>query len=131
MPSTPNLPPPNTPEPVADGVWIVDAEIDLLGGVPMPIRMTIVRLANGDLLLHSPSPHHPALAAEIEQLGRIRHLVAPSFGHWMFLQEWLRAYPDVTTWAAPGLRERAQVHASGLRLDRDLTDQAPADWGGE
>jgi short-subunit dehydrogenase len=131
MPLTPGLPPENTPEPVADGVWIVDAQIDLLGGAPMPIRMTIVRLANGDLLLHSPCRHDPALAAEIERLGRIRHLVAPSFGHWMFLQEWLRAYPDVTTWGAPGLRDRGPVRTSGLRLDQDLSDQAPVDWAAE
>jgi len=33
--------------------------------------------------------------------------------------------------AAPGLRERSQVKASGLRIDRELGDTAPADWAGE
>ncbi len=33
-------------------------------------------------------------------------------------------------WAAPGLRERSQVQASGVRLDHDLSDAAPAEWGG-
>jgi Domain of unknown function (DUF4336) len=35
------------------------------------------------------------------------------------------------TWAAPGLRERAQVRRSGVRLDHDLADTPPPDWAAE
>ena len=124
-------PPLDTPKPVVDGVWVVDAEPLVTLGLPISVRMTVLRLANGDLLLHSPTRFTPALAARLEALGRIRHLIAPNSAHWMFAKRWQRAYPDAVTWAAPGLRDRGQVRRSGLRLDEDLGDAAPAAWAGE
>lgn len=124
-------PPFDTPKPVADGIWIVDAEPIGRAGMPVPLRMTVVRLADGALMLHSPTRHSPQLAAEIDRLGRVRHLVAPSFGHWMYLRDWRAAYPQASAWAAPGLKDRLQVRASGLTFDHELSDEPPPDWAGE
>ena len=49
-----SYPPLNTPKQVADGVWIVDAAPVHAGGIPLPIRMMVLRLAEGGLLQHSP-----------------------------------------------------------------------------
>ena len=68
------------------------------------------------------------LKAEIEAHGPIRHLVAPNIAHWSFLAEWQRQCPDAVTWAPPGLRERANVKASDVRLDRDLPSASPPEW---
>jgi hypothetical protein len=97
-------------------------------GVKLPVRMTIFRLKNGDLMLHSPTPFSAEVAAAVEALGPVRHLVAPNIAHWTFLVDWQRAYPDATTWAAPGLRDRAQVRASDVRIDAELNDTAPVEW---
>src|SRR5690349_12115477 len=86
-------PPLDTLKPVAPDIWIVDGAPIHPGGVPMPVRMTVIRLASGDLFLHSPIRHSPELQTEISRLGPIRHLVAPSFGHWMFLKAWQDANP--------------------------------------
>ena len=123
-------PPLDTPKPVADGVFIVDSMLSGLAGRIMPARMTVIRLPDGGLLLHSPTRFSLSLKRQIEALGPIRHLVAPNVVHWTFLPEWQRACPDATTWAAPGLRDRSQVQASGVRLDHDLSDTPPAEWGG-
>jgi hypothetical protein len=131
MPSEATYPPLNVPKPVADGVWIVDAEPVHAGGLPLPLRMSIIRLASGDLLLHSPTPYTPGLRRRIEELGPIRHLIAPSVGHWMFLRDWQRACANATTWAVPGLRERSQVRRAGVRIDAVLGDTAPDIWAGE
>ena len=124
-------PPLDTPKRVADNVWIVDSGPMNAMGLTLPVRMTIVRLKNGDLLLHSPTRFTLDLARAVVALGPVRHLVAPNIAHWTFLAEWQRAYPGATTWAAPGLRERAQVRRSGVRLDHDLSDEAPANWADE
>ena len=124
-------PPFDAPKRVADGVWIVDAAPIRPIGLPAPIRMTVIRLAGGELVLISPTPYEPGLAAELERLGPIRHLVAPSFGHWMFLKGWREAFPQAATWAAPGLRDRLQVRAKGVRFDHELGEVAPPDWAGE
>jgi len=121
-------PPLDIPKSVADGLWVVDSGPMSAMGLRLPIRMTIVRLTDGDLLLHSPTPFSADLAAAVDTLGRVRHLVAPNVAHWTFLADWQRAYPDATTWGAPGLRDRAQVRASDVRIDEDLGDIAPDAW---
>jgi hypothetical protein len=121
----------DVPKPVTDGVWIVDSGPLKAFGMPLPIRMTVIRLESGDLWLHSPTAYDERLRAELERHGRIRHLVAPNIAHWTFVQEWQQRCPDAITWAAPGLRERSQVKKSGMRLDRDLGDAPPPEWAGE
>ena len=124
-------PPFDVPKPVDDGLWIVDAAPIRAGGLPLPLRMTVIRFLDGGLLLCSPTRHTPDLQRALETLGPIRHLVAPNVGHWMFLRDWQRACPEAVTWAAPGLRDRAQVRVSGLRIDHDLGPVAPAVWRDE
>jgi hypothetical protein len=124
-------PPLDVLKPVADGVWIVDSGPLRIMGAPLPVRMTVVRLAGGDLWLHSPTRFDERLRADLERHGPIRHLVAPDIAHWTFLQEWQQRCPQAVTWAAPGLRQRAQVKKSGVRLDRDLGETAPPEWAGD
>ena len=121
-------PPLDVVKAVAKGVWIVDSGPMSAMGLKLPLRMTIFRLGNGDLVLHSPTPFSAEVGKSVEALGRVRHLVAPNIAHWTFLADWQRAYPDATTWAVPGLRDRAQVRASAVRLDAELGDVAPAAW---
>jgi hypothetical protein len=99
--------------------------------MPLPVRMTVFRLANGDLLLHSPVRYGDDLRYAIETLGPIRHFVAPSVGHWMFLRDWQRACPEAKTWAVPGLKDRSQVRAAGIRIDAELSEHAPEPWAGQ
>lgn len=123
-------PPLDVLKPAAPDVWIVDSgPIKPLGLIPLPIRMTVVRLPSGDLLLHSPTRFNFALRAELERIGPIRHLVAPNSAHWTLVKSWQDHVPDAKTWAAPGLRERRQVKQSGVRLDEDLGAEPPREWG--
>ncbi len=124
-----SYPPIDTPKPVAEDVFVVDSVLPGAMGAAVAVRMTVIRLPGGDLLLHSPTRYSPGLKAALAALGPIRHLVAPSIAHWTFLRDWQRACPGVTTWAAPGLRERSQVRRSGVRVDRVLSERAPAEWG--
>jgi hypothetical protein len=118
-------------KPVADGIFIVDSGPLRIMGLPLPVRMTVVRLASGDVLLHSPTRYDARLRDQIQAVGPIRHLVAPNVAHWSFLKDWQRECPDAVTWAAPGLRERSQVKASGVRLDHDLPERSPPEWAGD
>jgi hypothetical protein len=125
-------PPLDIPKPVADDVWVVDGgPLRVMGLVPVPIRMTVLRLAGGDLLLHSPTRFLPALRRSLQALGPIGHLVAPSMAHWTHVKEWQDAIPQAVCWAAPGLRQRRQVRRSGMRFDHDLGDIAPRQWADE
>ena len=114
---------------VADDIFIVDGALPGLMGKALATRMTVIRLTSGNLLIHSPVRFSDGLKDQLEVLGRIAHLVAPNIAHWTFLKDWQRACPDAVVWGAPGLRERAQVQRSGVWLDHDLGETAPALWG--
>lgn len=125
-------PPLDVPKEVAENVWIVDSgPMRVAGLVPLPVRMTVVRLRDDGLLLHSPTRFAANLQHRLEELGPIRHLVAPNSAHWTFVKDWQQHVSQAMTWAAPGLRKRGQVKRSGVRLDRDLCPASAADWPGE
>jgi len=124
-------PPLDTLKPVGEDVWVVDSGPISASGLSIPVRMTVMRLSDGALLLHSPSRMTDSLEAELRRLGPVVHMVAPTTAHWTFLPEWQEAFPDAKVWAVPGLRERAQVQLSDLRIDHDLDERAPQAWAAE
>ena len=121
-------PPLDIPKPVGEDLWIVDSGPIVAAGARLPVRMTVARLADSGLWLHSPVQLTNALASALAALGPVRHLVAPTFAHWTFLGDWQAAFPEATVWAAPNLRERPQVRRAGLRVDADLGETAPPAW---
>ena len=78
----------NVYKPLARDIGIVDGPLEYLtvGGIRLPLpfttRMTVVRLSNGDLFLHSPIKFDERLAEELHGLGRVRHLVSPNQFHY-------------------------------------------------
>lgn len=122
-----------TLKPVDDDIWIVDGPVIgmkwLWTELPFPTRMTVVRLADGDLWVHSPVALSGGLKAELAELGPVRYLVAPNKIHYWWIGEWRIAYPDAVALAAPRVPEKADAH--GIVFDRML-GEAPEDaWAGE
>ncbi|MBZ9849082.1 DUF4336 domain-containing protein [Mesorhizobium sp. CA14] len=75
---------------------------------PFTTRMTVIRLRNGDLILHSPVALTPALRSAVELLGPVRFLVAPNSLHYWWVPDWKAAIPKAEVLAVRGLRERAK-----------------------
>jgi hypothetical protein len=125
-------PPLDTLKPVTNGVWIVDSgPMAVMGFIQLPIRMTVLRLQDGSLMLHSPTKFTATLKQELEQFGPIAHLVAPNSAHWMFVKEWQDRCPAVRTWAAPGLSQRRQVRRMRVQIDREMQEGPLAHWPDE
>lgn len=121
-------PPLGIPKSVVDGIWIVDDGMRHLG-LPFPIRMTVLRLPDGALFLHSPTPFREELDQALSAIGPVRHLVAPDTAHWSHIPAWQARHPEALLWAVPGLAERAGKQGSTLRFDRVLDEAAPSEWG--
>jgi hypothetical protein len=92
-------------EAVAQDLWCAAVDLRFLG-VHMGTRMTLVRLGDGTLWVHSPIAITDALRAEVDALGKVAHLVAPNLFHHLFVGQWKAAYPDATMWLAPGLERK-------------------------
>lgn len=93
-------------ERIADDVWGQETDLVMPGGMKLPSRATIVRLADGRLLVHSPLAIDAEVAREIDALGDVRFLVAPNCVHWMFLKAAKARYPKARVLAAPGLAKK-------------------------
>ena len=127
----------NVYKPVASDIGIVDGPFEYLtvGGIRLPLpfttRMTVVRLSNGDLFLHSPVKFDGRLAKELHGLGMVRHLVSPNQFHYAHIGEWARAFPETISWASPRVRQRARARHVDIDFTRDLDASAPEEWRGE
>jgi hypothetical protein len=110
---------------LAEGLWVHDAPFRV-AGLRVGTRMTVARLADGSLFLHSPVALDAALRAELEAQGEVRHVVAPNRHHHLFLPDY-RELPGVRLYATPGLPEKRK----DLRFDEVLGDEAPLAWRGQ
>lgn len=93
----------------------------------MGTRMTVVRLADGGLFVHSPVRLDDETRRDLDTLGPVRAVVAPNKYHHLYVGDYFLAYPDAQIYAAPGLPEKRR----DLRFHGVLTDQAPALWAGQ
>jgi hypothetical protein len=127
----------NVYKPVAPGIGIVDGPFEYLtvAGIRLPLpfttRMTVVRLSDGALFLHSPIKYDRKLANELQGLGTIRHLVSPNQFHYAHVGEWEKAFPDAISWASPGARKRARARHVDVRFKKDLEARPPDEWSRE
>lgn len=121
----------NVPKRVTDDVWIVDGPLISFGvaGVkmPFPTRMTIIRLRDASLWLHSPTAPDPALLASITALGPVHYLIAPNPIHYWWIPDWQRQFPGAVTYAAPGVATRAERHGRTFRIDHTLGADSAAE----
>lgn len=111
---------------LADDLWIADRP-QAFYGLAIGARMTVVRLAGGRLLLHSPVTLDAELRRELDGLGRVAYAVAPNRLHHLYAGAVADAYPGARLWLAPGLeRKRPDLVHEAL-----LGDLAPEEWGAE
>lgn len=113
-------------QPFGEDIWLMDGDEVHWLSIPFRTRSVIVRLPDGGLWMHSPVEPTEARRAAVKALGELRHLVAPNKAHHLFVPKWQDLYPEATTWAGPGLRERIE----DVDWDRDLGPEAPPAWAG-
>jgi hypothetical protein len=111
---------------LAQDLFVVERPLSV-AGIEIGMRMTVIRLANGDLFLHSPVPVDDELRAAINAVGRVRHVVAPNKVHHLFVAGARAAWPDARFYAAPGLPEKRR----DFHFDEVLGTEAPEAWRGQ
>ena len=104
-----------TVEPFADGVWLSAAPAGFLG-LRFTSTMTVLRLSDGSLLVHSPVALTPERRRAVDSLGPVRHLYAPNVYHHLRIGDWSAAFPEARVHAPRGLARKRR----DLRIDRFL-----------
>lgn len=91
VPTTPphTIYPYGPPEAVAEGVWLIRGNLSY----PLHRNMVIIRLANGDLVLHSVIAMEEAGLRALEALGTPAYSIVPSVLHMMDAPFYRQRYP--------------------------------------
>jgi hypothetical protein len=114
-------------ESIGESIWLIEGEIVSFYGFPYPTRCVIIRLKNNLLWVWSPVGLTVNLRTQVDELGRVGHLVSPNKIHHLFLQDWKAAYPSARIWGpASTIRKRKD-----LDFQRPLTNEAPIEWANE
>lgn len=108
---------------IAPEIWVAEHPLTLFA-VRVGARMTVIRLEDGSLWLCSPIPLDDAGAAELEQLGPVRHIVAPNLFHHLYAVAAKARWPSARLYGAPGLRAKLPA----LGVEEELGDTAPEAW---
>lgn len=86
--------------------------------IPFETRMTIIKLSDDSLWVHSPITLNTGLRQQIDELGTVRNMVAPNMFHHLSLGDWSDKYPKANIWAAPGLeKKRKDLEFTGVLQD--------------
>jgi len=110
----------------ADHLWTKPRPLRFFG-VETGTRVTVVRLADGSLFVHSPIPLDADTRADVDALGPVKAIVAPSIFHHLSVREWMDAYPAAVVCCCPGLDRKRK----DLAWHRVLTDEPEPEWRGE
>lgn len=111
---------------LADDVWVAERPQSFYG-LPVGARMTVIRLDDGSLLLHSPLPLEGTLGAEVAALGKVAYAVAPNRVHHLYAGDVARVHREARLWLAPGLPAKRP----DLVHEAVLDDEAPVEWRGQ
>ena len=111
---------------LARDLWIATRSFTNELGV-VTSRMTVIRLKDGRILVHSPVPIEPDLRSAVENLGQVVTLIAPNLFHHQFISEWRAAFPEAKAFCAPGLAAKR----SDFKFDGVLEDVSSPEWRGQ
>ena len=105
-------------ERLAENLWRVEGA---LPGMTLRRTMTVVRRADGTLLLHSPIALDEARQRELEALGTVAVLVVPNAGHRLDAPAYKARYPQSVVFCPRGGREKI---AERVTVDATYDDYA-------
>jgi hypothetical protein len=109
---------------VPNAVWHAQQPLKF-GSISLTTRMTVVRLRDGSLWVHSPIAPTRELIEALQKIGIVRYVVAPNKSHHLFFLEFLRAHPAAQGYIAAGL----ELKRPDLKQFPQVPPEAP--WGCE
>lgn len=113
-------------EHVEGKIWLLEYPVKF-AGMDLFGRTTIIRLDNGDLIVHDPCKINDVIQAEIDSLGVVKYIIAPGNYHHLFVDDFQAKYPDAETFICPGLERKRP----DIKFDWILGNKPDHRWQGE
>ena len=109
---------------VPNSIWHAQQPLKF-GPISLTTRMTVIRLQDRSLWVHSPISPTRDLIDELQTVGAVRYVVAPNKSHHLFFLAFLNAYPLARGFIAPGLELKRPDLSRFPQVSRD------APWASE
>ena len=93
-------------------------------GMSVTARMSVARVGDSQLWVHSPGPLDDTLAAQLDALGKVTFICAPNRFHHLFAGPFRQRYPSARLFGAPGLARKRP----DLQFDGTLTVDTKTLW---
>jgi len=100
---------------VGGRIWASERPV-WFGGVRLRVRTSVIRLGDGTLLVHSPSPPTPGLLRQVKDLGEVSWLVVPNCFHHLGTPAAAAAFPGAKVLSP----KSAAARNPELRIDVDI-----------
>lgn len=110
---------------VDKNIWVAEQPLRYFG-LSIGTRMTVVRLKDGDLAVISPIRVSGVIATQLNDIGTVKHIIAPNLYHYLFAADFKALYPNATFWAVPGLESKRP----DLPIDRAIAPDEHSPWPG-
>lgn len=108
---------------IAENIWVMRFPLRLLG-IDFDRNVTIIRLRDGRLIIHSTAPFAADDLLAIRELGTPAWLLDATLFHDSYAKEGCRAFARIPYLAPRGFPQIADVSTGPL-------DNPPSDWSGE
>jgi hypothetical protein len=108
---------------VPDSIWVYEYPVHFCG-FNINARMTVIRLSDGTLMLHSPCEISQVLRGIISAIGTVQYIVAPGTFHFLHVTSAQTAFPEAETFICPGIESKEPQ----MKFDWILGDKSPLGW---
>ncbi|KPJ90970.1 MAG: hypothetical protein AMJ55_12670 [Gammaproteobacteria bacterium SG8_15] len=108
---------------INDQIWILEYPVRF-GGMDLFGRTTIIKLSNGELIIHDPCRIDDAIKKQIDDLGEVKFIIAPGNFHHLFVTDFQQQYPEAETFICPGLERKRP----DIRFDWVLGNKPDTRW---
>jgi len=110
---------------VKERIWLLEYPVRF-GGMNLFGRTTIIRLENGDLIVHDPCKIDEPTKEKIDELGKVKYIIAPGSYHHLFVPDFQKKYPNAETYLCPGLERKRP----DIKFDWILGNKPDYRWEG-
>ena len=107
-------------------IWIKEYPVHY-AGTDFNSRMTVIRLSNSRVMIHSPCKIDGTTQNQIEKIGDVSFILAPGTYHYLYISSAQKAFPDAETFICPGIERKC----SDIKFDWFLGDRPDPRWESE
>jgi len=111
-------------ERISDNVWVAPRPF-IWQGIDVGGRMTVIKLNDNSLWVHSPVELDESLHSELMKIGNVGHIIAPNYEHVKFTQSWINFYDGAKSYGCPGMKSKYP----SIDIDDELSsDDSVSPW---